>query len=481
MERTGGRGRRGLWLLVAGLTLNPLTLAVLGWWSLRPVVAVGPSMRPTLNGDPGLGFESRWSYRLHDPHRGDIASIASPITEPALLAKRVIGLPGETIAIVAGTVLIDGVPLKEPYVTFASSEDVEPWLLGSNEYWVMGDNRRDSMDSRAFGPVLREEFRGEIAGMFWPPADANAAGLGLLALLVGPPIGLSFVCGAASLRTGRRRGLGRRSACWGVFLWLLGCWLVAHRPLRQKAGDGFIGPQPLRLGRGYHASTAFVGFTMGGSFGSTFFGWNWFLPSGLVLTAVNVALLHLPGSPPARARRGSQAIMLELHWCLASWLLGQITSDGQAGLAAVVVAVLPFAARRIHGAIHLVPAPSGRWAGWLALLRSVEAVVIWCAVVAAFLPVERAGGFALLGAAAAVMSAESARERDFGWFPLAAIAVALAVLSAAAASYAAEAGSGLTAAGLVLLAFIVLDLRRDGAKRLRAESVHSGGGLRAPA
>ncbi|MCC6381172.1 MAG: signal peptidase I [Dehalococcoidia bacterium] len=482
MERTIGSGGAGGRLLVLALLVNPLTLGFLFWLSFRPVVAIGPSMRPALAGDPGIGFENLWSYRLHDPHRGDIVSIESAITEPQLLAKRVIGLPGETVAIVAGGVLIDGRPLAEPYVTYGSDEDLEPWLLGPGEYWVMGDNRQDSLDSRAFGPVDREDFHGQIAGMFWPPADADATGVGLLALVVLPTLGLSIACGRASLRTGRRRGLGRRSACWGVCLWLPGCWLVGRRSLKARPEEGFIGPRALRTGAGVTATTVLLGFITGAVFGSTVIGGAWFFPSGLALAAANLALLHLPGSLLTRARRGGVAITIELYWCLGSWLLGQVTEEAAlAAWAAVVVAGMPYAAQRIHGAPHLIPAPRGRWSGWLGLLRSAETTVVWTAVVGAFLPVERAGGFALLGAAAAVMAIEAARDRDVGWFPRAAIAVALGALAMGAVATTAGSGLGFGAAGIMLLAFIALDLRRDGMRRLHAEAVRRGGGLGAPA
>jgi len=82
----------------------------------------------------------------------------------------VIGLPGETIEINAGVVYIDGRPLHEPYARL-SFGDIPSRRLGSDEYFVMGDNRGNSKDSRIFGPIDRDSIVGRAWIIYWPPAN----------------------------------------------------------------------------------------------------------------------------------------------------------------------------------------------------------------------------------------------------------------------------------------------------------------------
>ncbi len=92
------------------------------------------------------------------------------------LIKRVIGLPGETIEIRDGAVLIDGAALDEPYVNGLQtmcSAYCGPQKLAPDSYFVMGDNRVNSMDSRAFGPVPAEHFIGRVVLRYWPPEQVE--------------------------------------------------------------------------------------------------------------------------------------------------------------------------------------------------------------------------------------------------------------------------------------------------------------------
>lgn len=110
------------------------------------------------------------SYALHSPERGDIVVIDLP-TEEKDLIKRVIGLPGETVEVSNGTVYIDGRPIQEPYALPAPNANSGARKLGVDEYFVMGDNRNNSRDSRAFGPIRRDTIVGRAWVIYWPPAD----------------------------------------------------------------------------------------------------------------------------------------------------------------------------------------------------------------------------------------------------------------------------------------------------------------------
>jgi len=135
------------------------------------------SMEPTLMvGDRIL--VNKLSYHYHPVERGDIVVFARPPDEPPSeqikdLVKRVIGLPGETIASGPhGQVLINGRPIAEPWLTLQARLDPGPPItkekIPAGDYFVMGDNRGDSDDSRYFGPISGSLIVGHVVLRFWP-------------------------------------------------------------------------------------------------------------------------------------------------------------------------------------------------------------------------------------------------------------------------------------------------------------------------
>ncbi|MGH9207448.1 MAG: signal peptidase I [Acidimicrobiales bacterium] len=133
------------------------------------------SMLPTLQlGDRII--VDKLSYHLHAIHRGDIVVFATPPTDqgdPTVkdLVKRVIGLPGDRIASVNGHVTIGGRPISEPYLptgTLTDSPSLRPEIVPQGEYFVMGDNRSDSKDSRIFGPIPGSLIVGRAVLRVWP-------------------------------------------------------------------------------------------------------------------------------------------------------------------------------------------------------------------------------------------------------------------------------------------------------------------------
>jgi signal peptidase I len=154
----------------------------------KPYRIPSPSMEPTLHcATPVDGCEARFSdrvlalkivYRFRDPRRGEIAVFHAPAAaercgEPGgnVFVKRVVGLPGETISEREGVVLIDGRPLRERYIPVHERDHrTSNWpRLGPGDYFVMGDNRVSSCDSRTWGPVPRESFIGPASVTYWPP------------------------------------------------------------------------------------------------------------------------------------------------------------------------------------------------------------------------------------------------------------------------------------------------------------------------
>jgi signal peptidase I len=116
---------------------------------------------------------NKLSYHFHDVHRGDIVVFKRPPgeTDPKIkdLIKRVIALPGDTVEGRDGQILIDGRTLKEPYLAKNSPMgDFRPLTIPKGHYWVMGDNRGNSKDSRAFGPIAKSLIVGRAFIRVWP-------------------------------------------------------------------------------------------------------------------------------------------------------------------------------------------------------------------------------------------------------------------------------------------------------------------------
>ncbi|MFP4323687.1 MAG: signal peptidase I [Anaerolineales bacterium] len=135
----------------------------------------GLSMRPMFE---GTGNErvivNRLEYFINPPQRGDVVVMLNPENLSTFYIKRLIGLPGERIALVDGVVFINGQRLQEPYipqVCQASHCRFNEWQLGPNEYFVLGDNRNVSHDSAVFGPVQRSLLIGRAWINYWPPEE----------------------------------------------------------------------------------------------------------------------------------------------------------------------------------------------------------------------------------------------------------------------------------------------------------------------
>jgi signal peptidase I len=114
------------------------------------------------------------SYFFGEPQRGDVVILTNPADLHATLVRRIVALPGDTIVITAAQVIINGVPLNEPYtyVPFGMTPNatLDQRTLGPSEYYVLCDSRRDDacLDSRTFGPVPRANISGKAVMVYWP-------------------------------------------------------------------------------------------------------------------------------------------------------------------------------------------------------------------------------------------------------------------------------------------------------------------------
>lgn len=149
-----------------------LTFLIVTYVGQRTKV-IGSSMEPMLTDGDNL-IVDKISYRFEDPARYDIIVFPFRYAERTYYIKRIIGLPGETIYIdEEGSIFIDGILLEESYgkeVITDPGRAYEPVTLGDDEYFVMGDNRNNSSDSRdpVVGNIHRDEFIGKAWMRIWP-------------------------------------------------------------------------------------------------------------------------------------------------------------------------------------------------------------------------------------------------------------------------------------------------------------------------
>jgi signal peptidase I len=171
------------------LTITVAVIAVLIFEAevAKPYRIPSPSMEPTLHcAKPVSGCESRVAdrvianrlvYRFHEPERGEIIVFDSPARVEAACGaggtfiKRIVGLPGESVSMRAGYVFINGERLSEPYLQPAyRGRESGSWARSpSDGYFVLGDNRARSCDSRSWGAVPRDRIIGRADVTYWPP------------------------------------------------------------------------------------------------------------------------------------------------------------------------------------------------------------------------------------------------------------------------------------------------------------------------
>lgn len=160
------RPARQLWFLLLLGLLSLLAYYVISRYVVTPVVIQGRSMSPTLR-DGECYLLNRWVYLFKSPERGDLVVIKDPGHDDFAI-KRVIAKPGDWLNIRNGQVYLNGQRLEESYLNKGTPtltpDNQEKWIqLGRNQYFVMGDNRLCSEDSRTYGRVLKSNILGTIS------------------------------------------------------------------------------------------------------------------------------------------------------------------------------------------------------------------------------------------------------------------------------------------------------------------------------
>ena len=135
----------------------------------QPVKVEGTSMAPLLSDQERI-FINKFVYRFEAIHRGDVVVFWYPLDRSKSFIKRVIALPGETVAIRQGVVTVDGNVIPERYVPpqYEDASDFGPVRVPQGSYFVMGDHRISSNDSRVFGPVANRFIYGRAVFAYWP-------------------------------------------------------------------------------------------------------------------------------------------------------------------------------------------------------------------------------------------------------------------------------------------------------------------------
>jgi signal peptidase I len=169
------------WLVTIGIAVA--VVLVVKAFVVNPYRIPSSSMEPTfhctgtagcLGGSNDRVLANRFIWHFSDPERGDVVVFEAPpeaadtCGQGGTYVKRIVGMPGEQVAARDGEVLVDGEPLAEPYLRAQNRTSEFRVTLGADEYWLMGDNRGMSCDSRRWGPVNRDAMVGPVFLVYWP-------------------------------------------------------------------------------------------------------------------------------------------------------------------------------------------------------------------------------------------------------------------------------------------------------------------------
>lgn len=179
-EKQGSGAPRAVLSLLAMIAVVVLCVIALRTFVFVPYEIPSGSMEDTImTGD--MVFSEKVTYYMRAPQQGDIVTFDDPEVEGRTLIKRVIAVGGQTVNLVDGHVVVDGVVLDEPYTLGKESNPLNrtapgvdisfPYTVPDGSVWVMGDNRTSSQDSRYFGAIPVSSITGRAALIYWPAND----------------------------------------------------------------------------------------------------------------------------------------------------------------------------------------------------------------------------------------------------------------------------------------------------------------------
>ena len=165
--------KRRYWL--RDLVLSALAAFAFFLFLYQPVQVEGTSMLPLLQNHERI-VVNRIAYHVESIHRGDIIVFRYPLDPSVSFIKRVIGLPGDWVSMKDGRVYVNGKRLKEPYILpgYMGQQTCAPVLVPPGHYYVLGDHREFSNDSRNWGTVARRYIYGKAVFAYWPLSDMGS-------------------------------------------------------------------------------------------------------------------------------------------------------------------------------------------------------------------------------------------------------------------------------------------------------------------
>jgi signal peptidase I len=178
-----GPGKKVLyfvWDLIKVVCVSLAIIIPIRYFLIQPFYVKGASMEPSFYDHEYLIIDEL-SYRFREPVRGDIVVFKYPKDPTQFFIKRVVGLPGEKIEVRDGYVFVYSIDGAKKYLLdelnylpeTTRTQGDRAWTLGADEYYVLGDNREHSLDSRSFGPVKREFVVGRVWLRGWPISRAT--------------------------------------------------------------------------------------------------------------------------------------------------------------------------------------------------------------------------------------------------------------------------------------------------------------------
>jgi signal peptidase I len=170
----GDAHANGLLLWLRDVLIAVVASVLIIMFLYQPVRVEGTSMLPRLEDRDRL-FINKFVYHFEAIHRGDVVVFHYPRDPDKSYIKRVIAIPGDRLRIDHGRVFLNGKPLIEPYVPaeYRDTKSYPESVIPEDEYFMMGDHRSISSDSREFGPVDRELIYGKAVFVYWPTKDAG--------------------------------------------------------------------------------------------------------------------------------------------------------------------------------------------------------------------------------------------------------------------------------------------------------------------
>ena len=156
------------------LILSVLLAFIVIVFLYQPVQVEGTSMMPRLENHERI-FINKFVYRFRPIERGDVVVFRYPLDTSKSYIKRIIGLPGDEVSIRGGHVLVNGRSLREPYIpsSYLDDQSYSPVHVEPNHYFVLGDHRSSSNDSREWGTVDRQYVYGKAVFVYWPLSQAG--------------------------------------------------------------------------------------------------------------------------------------------------------------------------------------------------------------------------------------------------------------------------------------------------------------------